>query len=65
MKRIIKLDSYEMRRKIAKTYNLSLPSVSMALNFRRNSSQSVAIRAMAMENGGVLYEIATDQKNIK
>lgn len=65
MKRFIKLDDYEARRKIAKTYNASLPAMSMALNFKRNSSKCIAIRSMALEYGGVLYEESTDQKNVK
>lgn len=65
MKRVIKLNDKKIRQKIADTFKVELSTVSMALNFRRNSNQSVAIRAMAMENGGVLYEESTNQKNIK
>ncbi|MDR0574961.1 MAG: hypothetical protein LBG96_13215 [Tannerella sp.] len=62
MERLIKLDNQEMRRKIAKTYGVTLPCVSLALNFQRNSEQAVAIRAMALENGGILFEESTNQK---
>ena len=65
MERLIKLDSQEARLKIAKTYGVTTQCVSMALNFRRNSSQAVAIRAMALENGGKLFEESTNHKNIK
>ncbi|MDR2920602.1 MAG: hypothetical protein LBV72_14715 [Tannerella sp.] len=65
MKRFIKLENNETRLKIAKAYDASLPAVSMALNFKRNSRKCIAMRTMAIENGGVLYEESINQKNVK
>lgn len=59
MEKLIKLNNQEVRRKIAKTFDVRLSTVSMALNFRRNSKQAIAIRAMALKNGGVLLEEST------
>jgi len=46
----------ETRKKIARTYGVSLACVSQALNFRSNSKQCEAIRVMALENGGKRVE---------
>lgn len=46
------------RKKIAKTYGVTPQAVGLALRYKRNSKQSEAMRMMAMENGGVVYEKA-------
>ncbi|MDR1865965.1 MAG: hypothetical protein LBR08_10395 [Bacteroidales bacterium] len=45
----------EVRAKIAKTYKVTPECVGMALRFKRNGQRAVAMRIMALENGGVLY----------
>lgn len=50
----IKLTDTEIRRKIAKTFGVSIPYVSMALSFQRNSETARRIRNMALQNGGKL-----------
>lgn len=55
MKQLIELNT-EARKKIAKHFGVTPQNVSQALRFRRNSKNAIAIRKMAMENGGVLYE---------
>ena len=64
MKRFIKLDNTEVRNKICKTYGVTSASLSYALSFQRNSKTSIAMRAMALQNGGVYYE-ESNNKNIK
>jgi hypothetical protein len=55
MKRIIELDT-ENRKKICRTYGVTKGALSHALRFRRNSKLAIAMRNMAMENGGILLE---------
>lgn len=54
----IKLTDTQTRRKIAETFGVSMPYVSMALDFRRNSATAIKIRNMALNNGGVLLQEA-------
>lgn len=55
MDRIIKVDS-NTREKICKAFKVSTANVGQALAFKRNSKNCIAMRAMAIENGGILYE---------
>lgn len=54
----IKLTDTQTRRKIAETFGVSMPYVSMALDFRRNGAIAKKIRTMALNNGGVLLQEA-------
>jgi hypothetical protein len=55
MRQLIELDS-KKRELIRKTYGVTGANISQALKFQRNSRTAIAIRKMAMENGGILYE---------
>lgn len=55
MDKIIKVDS-ATREKICKAFRVTTANVGQALAFKRNSKKCVAMRAMALENGGILYE---------
>ncbi len=52
----IKLTDTKTRHKIAKTFGVSAPYVSMALNFQRNGETASRIRNMALQNGGKLLQ---------
>lgn len=56
MKQFIKLDDRQKRVMISKTYGVTTQALGLALAFKRNSKSAIAMRKMAMENGGVLYE---------
>jgi len=56
MKRLIKLDDTEARKKITKHFGVSGANLSQALNFKRNSKAAIAMRSMALEDGGILFE---------
>lgn len=58
MKKLIELDS-EKRKLVCKTFGVTQANLSQALRFQRNSKKAIAMRKVAIENGGVLLE----QKN--
>ena len=64
MKRFVKLDDAKARKKICETYKVTPASLSYALSFKRNSKKSIAMRAMALQNGGVYCE-ESNNINIK
>lgn len=49
--------STKKRAEIAKTFGVTIQSVSQALMYRRNSTQSEKIRMAALANGGTLVQI--------
>jgi len=54
--------SKETRKKICAHFGVSKANVSQALKFQRNSTNAIAIRKMALENGATLYEKTTNQR---
>lgn len=54
MRRKIELTDTETRIRIAKTFGVTGANLSQALNYRRNSKTAIAMRKMALENGGIL-----------
>jgi len=56
MNQFIKLNNAKKRAEICKIYGVSQQALSFALSFKRNSKTAIAMRKMAIENGGVLYE---------
>lgn len=56
MDKLIELRDKNARQKICRTFGVTNANLSQALRFRRNSKTAIAMRTMAMENGGVLYE---------
>jgi hypothetical protein len=60
----IKLNE-EAKLTIAKKLSVSLLYVNLALKFRITGKKAIDIRAMALNNGGVLLEESDNYKNIK
>jgi len=56
MNSLIVLESTETRKKICKHFGVTNQNLSQALKFKRNSPNAIRMRAMALENGGKLYE---------
>ena len=54
MRKYIDLEDKKQRKKIRETKGVSDVMLSYALRFRRDSDTAVAMRIMAMENGGKL-----------
>lgn len=65
MRRYIDLTDSEARKEICKLYKVTPASLSQALRFKRNSKKAIAMRAMAIEKGGTLFEESSNSKNIK
>jgi hypothetical protein len=55
MNRLIVLES-EKRKMICKHFGVTNQNLSQVLKFKRNSPNAIRMRAMALENGGKLYE---------
>lgn len=56
MKKLIELRDKEVREKICRAFGVTNANLSQALRFKRNSKAAIAMRKMALENGGILYE---------
>lgn len=65
MKQIIELKDTEKRKMIAEHFGISLPNLSQTLRFKRNGANAEAIRSMAKENGGILYNGPDESKIVK
>jgi hypothetical protein len=59
---LIELRDTEVRKKICRTFGVTNTNLSQALRFKRNSKTAIAMRKMALENGGVLYESSESVK---
>jgi hypothetical protein len=55
MKEFIVLKNREAREKICRVCGCTQANLSQALRFDRNSKSCIAMRKMAMENGGTLF----------
>jgi hypothetical protein len=64
MRKVITLDA-KKRKIICKTYGVTNANLSQSLNFRRNGKRNIAMRAMAMEMGGVLLEESKREESEK
>lgn len=58
MRKKIELTDRNTRKKIIKTFGVSPMSLSLALNYKRNSDVCKKMRKMALDNGGVLLKEA-------
>ncbi len=58
MRKKIELTDRDARKKIRETFGVSSMSLSLALNFKRNSDKCVKMRKMALDNGGVMLQEA-------
>ncbi|MBR4137803.1 MAG: hypothetical protein IKU05_05270 [Bacteroidales bacterium] len=54
----IQLTGKQTCRRLAKTFKVSVPYVSMALSFQRNGELANKIRSHALQNGGKLLQEA-------
>jgi len=56
MRKKIELTDRDTRKKIRETFGVSPMSLSLALNFKRNSDACKKMRKMALDNGGVMLQ---------
>jgi len=56
MERHIELKDKKVRKMIINHFEVTSSNLTQALRFKRNSKQAIAMRKMAIENGGVLFE---------
>ena len=54
MRKLIDVNS-DTKKMICKTFEVTQANVSQALRYKRNSKKTIAMRKMAMENGGILF----------
>lgn len=55
----------EVRREIMQHFGVDNVAVTLAFRFQRNSNRSRAIRIMALELGGRIYDGSRDKKALK
>lgn len=55
MRKKIELTDRDARKRIIKTFGVSAMSLSLALNYKRNSEVCKKMRKMALDNGGDYY----------
>ena len=56
MRKKIELTDRDARKKIRETFGVSPMSLSLALNYKRNSDTCKKMRKMALDNGGVILQ---------
>ncbi len=61
MRKKIELTDRAARKRIMETFGVSSMSLSLALNYKRNSDTCKKMRKMALDNGGVMMQEITQK----